>query len=191
MFGSTFAAIDKGGRCQRANADHASEKTKAVGSQQKRQRLCFRPPHVPPDTFRLSDRPVTELAPMPRLGKREVLLRLFYGGEMQKYEFGRAALASVFVFPPHPQEPCAPILFNALDERRPPTPPSPPAAALFRAPRGAKPAEPFSLCGARSNASRLFGTVAILRERATGSPSLPSCVALLDHCVPRLSAEGR
>jgi hypothetical protein len=27
---------------------------------------------------------------MPRLGKRVVLLRLFYGGEMQKYEFGRA-----------------------------------------------------------------------------------------------------
>jgi hypothetical protein len=34
----------------------ASEKSKAVGSQQKRQRLCFRPPHVPPDTFGLSDR---------------------------------------------------------------------------------------------------------------------------------------
>jgi hypothetical protein len=34
----------------------ASEKSKAVGSQQKRQRLCFRPRHAPPDTFGLSDR---------------------------------------------------------------------------------------------------------------------------------------
>jgi hypothetical protein len=100
VFGSTFAAIDKGGRCQRANADHASEKSKAVGSQLKRQRLCFRPPHVPPDTFGLSDRPVTERAPMPRLGKRVVLLRLFYGGETQKYEFaGRLSIGVCFSTP--------------------------------------------------------------------------------------------
>jgi hypothetical protein len=100
VFGSTFAAIDKGGRCQRANADHASEKSKAVGSQLKRQRLCFRPPHVPPDTFGLSDRPVTERAPMPRLGKRAVLLRLFYGGETQKYEFaGRLSIGVCFSTP--------------------------------------------------------------------------------------------
>jgi hypothetical protein len=95
---------------------------------------------------------------MSRLGKRVVLLRLFYGGEMRKCVVGRG-----------------------FSTRRAaaPTPRSPPAAALFRAPRGAKPAEPFSLCGARSNASRLFGTVAILRERATASRKIALFAAAL------------
>jgi hypothetical protein len=83
---------------------------------------------------------VTESAPMSRLGKRVVLLRLFYGGEMQKCD----SVVRVCFFHPIYRNHVAPILFKGLDERRPPTPPSPPAAALFRAPRGAKPAEPFS-----------------------------------------------
>jgi hypothetical protein len=100
----------------------ASEKSKAVGSQQKRQRLCFRPPHVPPDTFGLSDRPVTERAPMSRLGKRVVLLRLFYGGEMQKCD----SVVSVCFFHSIYRNHVARILFKAVDERRPPDAPQPP-----------------------------------------------------------------
>ena len=98
----------------------ASEKSKAVGSQQKRQRLCFRPHTCPPT--RLGSR-IDGDAPMSRLGKRVVLLRLFYGGEMQKCD----SLSHRLFFHPIHRNHVAPILFKKLDEQRPPTPPSPPA----------------------------------------------------------------
>jgi hypothetical protein len=59
-----------------------------------------------------------------RLVKRVVLLRLFYGGEMQKCDVARLAHEPLF-FSPHHRNHVALILFKAVDERRPPSPPAP------------------------------------------------------------------
>jgi hypothetical protein len=61
-----------------------------------------------PDTFGLSDRRRLKGHRMSRLGKRVVLLRLFYGGEMRKCVVGRGGFAISVCFPPYPQEPCHP-----------------------------------------------------------------------------------
>jgi len=90
---------------------------------------------------------------MPRLGKRVVLLRLFYGGEVRKCDC-RAAIASAFDFPPDPQEPYRPDPVLGTRRAAAPSPPAPirrsVSGSAWCKTRGA-----FSLCRAEFFRRRL------------------------------------